>query len=393
MATTAETLRAYRGPILFSYGFRPFFLSGAVWAATAMAIFIAMLQGGVRLPTVFSPIDWHVHELLYGYLPAIVAGFLLTAVPNWTGRMPVAGGPLAVLLLIWLVGRVAVSCSAWLGGITAAVIDLSFLVALGIVVGREILAGKNKNNLKVLILVALLGLGNLVFHLEVAEKGYSDYGKRMGIAAAILLIALIGGRIVPSFSRNWLAKHSPSNLPAPFGGFDLAAIASAAIALLVWIALPAAAPTAAACAIAGTLHAVRLARWKGYRTLAEPLVTILHIGYAFVPIGFLLTALAITLPGAIPSVAGVHAWTAGAIGIMTLAVMTRASLGHTGRQLTASPGVKTIYGAAGIAVLARLLAAFAIMPGLMLHLAASGWILAFGGFALSFGPLLWGRRS
>lgn len=393
MATTAQTLRAYRGPALFSCGFRPFFLGGAIWAASAMAIFIAVLQGSVVLPTAFAPVDWHVHELLYGFLPAIAAGFLLTAVPNWTGRLPVAGTPLLVLLLIWLAGRIAVAVSAWIGGVAAAIADLSFLLSLGIIVGREIVAGKNMNNLKVLILIALLGTGNLVFHLEVSATGYGDYGKRIGIAAAILMIALIGGRIVPSFTRNWLARSGTSNLPAPFDRFDLATIASSAIALLAWIVIPNALVTAAACAIAGVLQVIRLARWKGYRTFAEPLVTILHAGYAFVPIGFLLTTAAIALPDAVPSIAAVHAWTAGAVGLMTLAVMTRASLGHTGRALKASPIVLGIYAAAGVGVLARRLAAFGILPELTLHLAALGWILAFGGFALSFGPLLCTRGS
>ncbi|MGO8952326.1 MAG: NnrS family protein [Rhodomicrobium sp.] len=393
MATAAETLRAYRGPALFSYGFRPFFLSGAVWAAAAMLLFVAMLQGSVVLPTAFAPVDWHAHELIYGYLPAIVAGFLLTAVPNWTGRLPVAGTPLAALLAIWFAGRVAVVFSAWAGGTAAAIVDLSFLLALGIIVGREIIAGKNRNNLKLLVLVALLGAGNLVFHLEVAVKGHSDYGKRLGISAAVLLISLIGGRIVPSFTRNWLAKSGPKDLPAAFGRFDVLAIAFSGIALLAWSGFPYAIVTAAACAIAGMLQAARLLRWRGHRTFSEPLVAILHIGYAFIPAGFLLTALAIALPSAIPPAAAVHAWTAGAVGLMTLAVMTRASLGHTGQALTASPIVVGIYAAAGIAALARILAALGVLPELTLYLAAAGWILAFGGFAISFGPRLCNRSS
>ncbi len=393
MATTGETLRAYRGPAILSYGFRPFFLGGSIWAALAMALFIPMLQGNLTLPTALNPIDWHQHELLYGFLPAIVAGFLLTAVPNWTGRLPVAGARLAALFALWLLGRAAVSTSALIGAGAAAVADMLFLVALGVIVGREILASGNKNNMKVLVLVSLLAVGNLVFHIETATSGTADYGKRIGIAAAVLLISLIGGRIVPSFTRNWLVKRGPNDLPAPFGRFDIATIASSAIALAAWIFAPAGIVTAAACGVAGVLHLIRLARWRGYRTAGEPLVTILHVGYLFVPVGFLLMALSLAFPGIVAPVAAVHAWTAGAIGVMTLAVMTRASLGHTGHELNASPSVLAIYSFAIIGAAARIAAAFGIAPQIMLHTAASGWILAFGGFAVVFGPMLVRPRS
>ncbi len=391
MATTAQTLRAYQGPAIFSYGFRLFFLGGALWAAIAMGLFLLMLYGMLRLPTAFDLVDWHVHELLYGYLPAIVAGFLLTAVPNWTGRLPVAGAPLAGLFALWLVGRIAAATSALTGSAAAAAADMLFLIALIAIVGREILAGNNKRNLKVLLLVGLLAAGNFVFHIEAAATGSADYGKRI-VAAAILLIALIGGRIVPSFTRNWLAKSASEHRPASFGKFDLAAIAAAAVALLVWVALPDHRLTASACAVAGVLQFIRVGRWKGYRTFAEPLVTILHIGYVFIPIGFLLMAAAIVLSDLVPQAAAVHAWTAGAIALMTLAVMTRASLGHTGQPLTASTGVVGIYLAAALAVAARILAAFGVVPIPMLTFAALAWIIAFSAFAFAFAPLLTARR-
>jgi uncharacterized protein involved in response to NO len=387
MATTAQTLRAYRGPAIFSYGFRPFFLGGAIWAAAAMVLFILILHGMVQLPTAFDAVDWHVHELLYGYLPAIIAGFLLTAVPNWTGRLPVAGTPLAGLFTIWVAGRIAVAASALIGW-AAAIVDMLFLISLGAIVGREILAGNNKRNLKVLLLVSLLAAGNLVFHIEARTAGSADYGKRIGIAAAILLIVLIGGRIVPGFTRNWLANSGHGNLPAPFGRLDLAAIASSAIASLSWIVIPGHSLTAGLCALAGAAHLTRMGRWKGYRTLTEPLVAILHAGYVFVPIGFLLMAAAVVLPATVPQAAAVHAWTAGSIALMTLAVMTRASLGHTGQPLAASNIVMGIYLAAALGAAARILAAFGVAPIPMLTLAALGWTLAFSGFSFVFAPLL-----
>ena len=270
-----------------------------------MMLFMPMLQGHVTLPTAFSVLDWHIHEFLYGYLPAIVAGFLLTAVPNWTGRLPIRGLRLP-----------SCSRSGWRaarrwrrprlpGRYSTAAVDLLFPIALVAIAGREIVAGKNFRNLGVLGLVALLGAGNVVFHIEAAAFGAADYGKRIGVASAILLLALIGGRIVPSFTQNWLARRTPGSLPAPFGKFDLSAIAVAAIALAIWVAAPQTVATAGLCALAGILHLIRLARWKGYRTLSEPLVAILHAGYIFVPLGFLLTALASVFPGAVPPPAGI----------------------------------------------------------------------------------------
>jgi uncharacterized protein involved in response to NO len=356
-----------------------------------MVLFILMLHGMVQLPTAFGIVDWHVHELLNGYLPAVIAGFLLTAVPNWTGRLPVAGTPLAGLFAIWLAGRIAIAASALIGWAGTAVIDMSFLISLGAIVGREILAGNNKRNLKVLVLVSLLAAGNLVFHIEAGTAGSADYGKRLGIAAAILLIALIGGRIVPSFTRNWLAKSGERDLSVPFGKLDLAAIASSAIALFSWIVLPEHRLTAAACAVAGAFHLIRVGRWKGSRTFAEPLVTILHAGYVFLPAGFLLMAATIMRPDLVPQAAAMHAWTAGAIALMTLAVMTRASLGHTGQALTASNIIVAIYLSAAIGAAARILAAFGVAPLPMLTVAAAGWTLAFLGFSLAFGQLLMAR--
>ncbi len=390
---TAEKVRAYNGPAILSFGFRPFFLGGAIWAGAAMALFFLMLQGEAALPTAFGVLEWHIHELLYGYVPAVVAGFLLTAVPNWTGRLPVTGWPLAALFGIWLAGRVAVATSALTGPLFTAAIDFIFLIALGAVAAREIVAGKNMRNLIVLVLVALLAAGNLVFHAEAAGFGTANYGKRIGIAAAILLISLIGGRVTPSFTRNWLAKSGPDNLPAPPGKFDALVLAVSVAALAVWIAVPETGATAVACGLAGVLQFIRLARWKGLRTLSEPLVAVLHAAYIFVPLGFVLTALTAAFPAAVPPQAGIHAWTAGAVGLMTLAVMTRASLGHTGQPLAASPSIVAIYLCTGMAAFARIVAAFGVQPQIMLNLAALCWILAFWGFSAVFAPLLLRSRS
>ncbi|MBB4303260.1 uncharacterized protein involved in response to NO [Rhodobium orientis] len=394
MTSSAERIRRYSGPAILSYGFRPLFFSAGLWALCAMGLWLLMLSGELDPPMLFGPIDWHAHELLYGYLPAAAAGFLLTAVPNWTGRLPVTGVPLAGLALCWWAGRIAVLFSAFLGAPFAAAIDLSFLVLLAAIIAREIVAGRNWRNLKVLVLIALLLIGNAVFHIEAPGGAAADgYGGRIGIAAAVFLIMLIGGRIVPSFTRNWLVRRGTGRLPAPFGTFDKAALGVSAAALIAWGLLPGASATLLLCLLAGVLQFVRLARWAPERTLAEPLVWVLHLGYAFVPAGFLLVAAAGAGIGDIQRTAALHAWTAGAIGIMTLAVMTRATLGHTGRPLTATPATTAIYGLAAVSVLARLLAGTGLAPQPLLYVAGLSWMATFAVFTLVYGPMFWRRRK
>jgi uncharacterized protein involved in response to NO len=390
MATTAERIRRHSGPAVLSYGFRPFFLLAAVWAALAVAVWLPALAGSLVLPSAFSPLEWHVHELAYGYVPAVAAGFLLTAVPNWTGRLPVTGTPLLALVVLWAAGRVAILLSAVIGATAAAATDLLFLAVLAGVIAREIIAGRNLHNLKVLALLGLLFAGDVVFHLEAAQPGGgSGYGARIGIGAAILLITLIGGRIVPSFTRNWLARERPAGrLPASYAPFDAVVIAGGAGAIASWIALPNATATAVLAALAAVLHGLRLARWAGYRTGRERLVLVLHVGYAFVPVGFLLLALAIAAPGLVVASGALHGWTVGAIGTMTLAVMTRASLGHTGQPLVASPATQAIYAAIVLAAVARVVVAFDVWRDILLPVSAALWVLAFAGFALAYGPLL-----
>lgn len=391
-ATTMERHRAWRGPALLSFGFRPFFLLGALWAALAMGLWVAMLAGRLTLPTAFDPVSWHAHEFLFGYLGAIIAGFLLTAVPNWTGRLPVTGWPLAGLTAAWLAGRVAVSVSQGLPPLAVAAADLALVALLAFLLGREIVVGKNWRNLPVVGLLAVFGCANALFHWEAATGAYAAQGMglRLGLAAVLMMIAVIGGRIVPSFTRNWLAKQGEGRLPSPpMQRFDLAALGVLLAALLAWVVLPFAAFTGMALALAGGLHLARMARWAGDRTFAEPLVTVLHVGYAFVPLGALVGAVEILGYGWIGPGSAQHLWTAGGLGLMTLAVMTRATLGHTGRALTAGRGTMAIYAAVVVAVLARIAAGAWPEAADALHsLSGMGWIGAFAGFAALYGPML-----
>jgi uncharacterized protein involved in response to NO len=392
MTTTTEQMRAWTGPAILTFGFRPFFFGAAVWAVLAMLLWVTMLSGHLILPTAFDPVSWHAHEFLFGYLGAVVAGFLLTAVPNWTGRLPIVGWRLGALSVLWLVGRVAVGVSGDLPALLVAAVDLAFPLVFALAIGREIVSGKNWRNLIVLAMLGVFILGNALFHWEAAQGGYAaqGYGLRLGLGAGIMMIAVIGGRVVPSFTRNWLVKRRSAGLPvAPMQSFDKAVLVMLALALVLWVALPLAGLTGVALALAGVLHAVRLARWAGHRTFAEPLVTVLHAGYAFVPLGALALAAEILLPGSFGMAGAQHFWMAGAVGLMTLAVMTRATLGHTGQALTAGAATVAIYLALILSVFVRV--AGGVWPevsSLLNAVAGLSWTLAFGGFAVVYGALL-----
>lgn len=285
--TTAERMRAWRGPAILTYGFRPFFFGAALWAALPMVLWVPMLSGRVSLPTAFDPVSWHAQEFLFGNLGAVVAGFLLTAVPNWTGRLPLVGWPLGGPAVLWLLGRLAVALSLALPPLFVALADLVFPLVLGAVILHEIVAGKNWRNLIVLAMLAVFALANAVFHLEAARGDYAaqGYGLRLGLGAGIMMIAVICVRIVPSFTVNWLAKRGPGCLPVPpMQTFDKLSLLALLDALLAWVAAPHQAASGLALLLAGLLHLVRLARWSGDRTLAEPLVMVLHIAYAFLPL-------------------------------------------------------------------------------------------------------------
>lgn len=391
MTTTAERQRAYCGIPLFGLGLRPFFLFAAIWAALAVPIWIAAYLG--MLPQERFTRDWHVHEMLFGYLSGVIAGFLLTAVPNWTGRLPVTGAPLMALFALWVAGRIAMLLSA-AHEAAASVVDSLFLFALAAIIAREVLAGRNIRNLPVCALVSIFGVANVLTHLGALDAGLARLGERLGLAVVAMLVTLIGGRIVPSFTRNWMAKRKLTPEPAPPGRFDLATLVTTGIALLFWLVWPTERTAGAALMIAGVLNLCRLARWRGWMTAAEPLVLVLHAGYLWLATALTLIGASVTAPTYAPYAAGVHALTAGAFGVMTLAVMTRASLGHSGRPLTATAPISAIYILANVAAALRTASPF--FPDVdkpLLAAAAIAWSGAFALFAIVYAPLLLGSRK
>ncbi len=391
MTTTSQQMRAWRGPAILTYGFRPFFLGAAIWALLAMVLWVPMLAGNLALPTAFDPVSWHAHEFLFGYVSAVVGGFLLTAVPNWSGRLPVVGWPLAGLVGLWLLGRVAVAFSAGWPPLAIAVLDLAAMVALWAYLAREIILGRNWKNLVVLVILSVLILGNAVFHWEAAHGAYAaaGVGLRIGLGAGIMLITLIGGRIVPSFTRNWLVKAGLPARPAPMGRGDKLAVVVTVLAIGMWVFAPTLQVTGMLLILCAAAQTARLWRWRGWHARREPLVWILHLAYVFIPLGALAIGLSALWPDAFGGIAAQHLWMAGAIGTMTVAVMTRATLGHTGQALTAGFGTVLIYVAIIGAVLARFFAG--VFPehaiGLF-DMAGALWCLCFLVFTATYGPLL-----
>ncbi|MGF1627879.1 MAG: NnrS family protein [Kiloniellaceae bacterium] len=387
--TAVPRYRSYDGPALFRQGFRPFFLAAGMWSALAVPLWLLVFHGSAVIPTAFDAAAWHAHEMIFGFAAAVVAGFLLTAIPNWTCRLPLQGLPLIVLFTLWLVGRGAVAASAVIGALPAAALDAAFLVALLAVALREIIAGRNWRNLPMLLALVLLIAANGLTHLQAADLALTGpLGERLGIATLVLLIGLVGGRIIPSFTRNWLAKRGAGAMPAAFGGFDKLCLLATLAALACWVFSVEPAIAGGALLAAGLLNLARLARWQGHQTFSEPLVWSLHLGFLWVPLGLLLLGLASLLPALVPATAGLHALTAGAVGAMTLAVMTRATLGHAGRDLRADRPTAIIYLAVALAAATRVAASLLSAAYLeLLWTSALLWTLAFALFVLRYGSI------
>jgi len=378
------------GPAVLSYGFRPFFLLAGIFAPIALVVWIGALAGYWPVGGRNGPIDWHAHEMLFGYAAAALAGFVLTAVPNWTGKLPVAGRPLLGLATLWLVGRLANGFPELVGEGVGALLDCLFLPVLAGVVIREVVTGKNWKNLRVAAGISALAALNIAFHVAGLAGWDAMPVLRLTVVLFTLMITLIGGRIVPSFTRNYLAKAGATRFPRPAGRLDEAVLLATLVAGLAWGVLPQGPVTAALAALAAALQAVRLAGWRGWATWREPLLGVLHVGYAFVPVG--LAAIALSALGVMAEPSALHLITVGAIGLMTLAVMTRATRGHTGRALTASPTTTLSYCCLLAAAVLRPFAE-AVPAGYSVLLDASGvaFILAFVLFVVEYAPMLLGR--
>lgn len=374
----------------FAYGFRPFFLAAGVYALVGLIAWLWIYTTGVQ-PLPYQPAQlWHGHEMLYGFVGAAIAGFLLTAVPSWTSARGFAGTPLILLAALWLAGRLAFAAAAVLPLALVAVCELAFIPALGALLAPPLLRARNRNS-PLLLVLASIWLTDVVFLYALMRDDVLLARTTLLVAVDIvlLLVTVIGGRIVPTFTANALRARGRATDLRSSRWTDGIVIGAMIAVVIVDIIAPWHRVAGAVAAVAALAHAVRLIGWRSWRTLDEPLVWSLHLAYAWLPAGLAMKAL--YLAGNIAWAAHwLHALTIGVAAAMILAVMTRASLGHTGRPLLAS---RLIGGAYILLSLAAAMRVFAppLAPGAYrwsVMVAGTLWICAFAIFIVVYTPIL-----
>ena len=381
-------------PVVFSYAFRSLFLLATLYAIVIVPLWVASWLGVLPMPTLLgTPIWWHAHEMIYGFAGAAIGGFALTAVAAWTKRPPVAGAPLVLLSALWLTARLLFGLPFPTLLPFAIAADLGYGALLFVLMSREVITARSVRNYKVLVILGLLPVTNaLFFGAMIRNTGWAMNALFAGLWLVVLLINLIGGRVIPGFTRNWLMRQvteherEPSTLPPPFDRFDLLTTwLMVAFALLHVIQAPGR-WTAVVGLLTSVLLFVRLARWQGIHTGSEPLVWVLHVAFSWIPLGFLLLSCAEL--GLVPQTAGVHALTSGAVTTMIIAIAGRAALGHTGRALQGHPVLTSAYVLITVAAICRVAATFGPAARALLAVSAVAWCLGFVCFAWRFVPIL-----
>ncbi|MFI0395923.1 NnrS family protein [Paracoccus jiaweipingae] len=376
-------------PQLLAAGWRVFFLSAGLFGAGAMLLWLHWLTAGDSfLPFDRAPQMWHAHEMIFGFAGAALGGFFLTAVPNWTGARAAPRRFILMVSALWLAGRVAVGLAGWLPPVLVALVDLAFLPVLGAKILTQLLARPKPQNMMFLLMLTLTWLGDLLVHLDwIGLTQTESQGLRGGMLAICAMIATLGGRVTPAFTRNALVRAGQeARLPVSRPRLDMAGIA---LAILTAASVLAGAPdglSGGLAVAAGVVAALRLAGWRGLALPGQPIVWALHLGYAMLALGLVMWGA--SLWGLGSETGALHVLAIGAIGGMTLAVMSRAALGHSGRDLVAPWPVALGYAALPVAVLLRWLASVWVVvywPAII----ASGviWVLVFAGFTLTLWPV------
>jgi uncharacterized protein involved in response to NO len=375
--------------------FRPFFLGLGVYGALAVPFWTLAWLGHLPTPRWLVPMWWHGHEMVFGFVAAAIAGFLLTASPVWSGGPALTGRPLAALVALWAGARIAFAVSGLLPAWLVAALDLAFLPAVAAAVVRTLWGSGQKRNYAVVGVVAVLAVANGFMHAEALglASGVAGRALRFAVDGVIVLILVIAGRITPAFTRNALLRDGRDRdvRVVPFlGALAIAAAAALAVVTLLagrspwtgWLAL-----------LAGAAGAARMAGWQSWQVRRDPLLWSLHAGSAWVVLGLLLVG-AGDLGLGVPASSGLHALTAGAMGGTILAVITRVGLGHTGRALVLPGGMVGCYALVHGAAAARVAAPFFAAAAQQALLVASGvaWACAFGIFAVRYAPILTTRR-
>lgn len=375
---------------LLNYAFRPFFLMGGVFALAAIPLWVLGLHGGAWPGAMPDLMLWHAHEMLIGFGVGSIAGFLLTAVATWTGRPQVSGARLGALVSSWLIGRLAMLAADGLPAAVVAIADMAFPLLLAGLAIQEIVGGKSARNYGIAAIIAALAALNLVFHLGWTGvlAGADRTALYLSVHVVLILIAVIGGRIVPSFTANWLRMRGVAELPVIRPWLEQLVVPAMILAGLADGLLPGTALAGVLALAAAAVHGLRLSGWRGAATLGEPLLTVLHVAYAWLFVGYAVLGLS-SLGLAIPRSAALHALTMGGVGNMVLGVATRVALGHTGRPLKAARPIVAAYVIFSLAVLVRVLSPIAGDWYLRLvDLAASGWLAAFAIFVWVYWPIL-----
>jgi uncharacterized protein involved in response to NO len=383
----APVERAARGWPLAAKGFRPFFLLAGLFATLAIPGWLLVLDGRLEVGGYLDPMSWHAHEMVFGFATAVIAGFLLTAVASWTQRETVVGAPLLALAALWSAGRLAIGgpqvAAPWL----TAVVDLAFLPALGLAIARPLIATRNARNYGMLAVLAALFAANLVVHLDVLGvlPGYRRRGGLLGIDVIVVVILVISGRTFPMFTRNATGVAAIGGSPR----LDRLAIAGMVGLVALDAVVPEHAITAAWAAVVGVLAAARSWRWGARHALGTPLLWILHAGYLWIPVGLGLRAVA-AFTGAVSPQIATHALTVGAIGSLTLGMMARVGLGHTGRVLATTRPVAIAFGLVLLAAAARVVAPVVVMDRYraMVFVAGALWTAAFAVFVATYAAIL-----
>lgn len=391
---TSLSTAARLPPVLtiFAYGFRPFFLLAGLHAALSLLAWVGVLQGWLEAPAGWPPATLHGHEMIFGFASAALAGFLLTAVPSWTGSGPLRGWRLAALVSLWLAGRAAAAAGA--EPALYAALDLAFLPGLFACVAPGILRASAKRNAVVLAILALIWAANAGTHAAMLGAGFvsARWGNEFGLALLALMIALIGGRIVPAFTIGGTRMAGRPVEIAATPRLDRAVMAAtAAWAASLALDLPGTA-VAIAAALAAIANGARLLRWRTPATLRIPLVWVLHAGYAWLVLG--LAAAAGAWIELWPKATALHALGAGAVATMILAVMSRAALGHTGRKLVAAAPTAAAYVLVTLGAALRVIASL-ISGDTQLLVAAAGlaWAAGFALYVAVYAPILLRRRA
>lgn len=377
-------------PAVLGYGFRPFFLLAGTHAVLAIPVWLILLQGAGSFTSPISPLAWHAHEMLFGFIVAAVAGFLLTAVPSWTARRGYAGAPLLGLTLLWIAGRLVTTFPLGLTALMVALIDLAFIPILVLTILPALIRSGNRRNFVFIGMLAALFAANLHFHLAGATKVEPLL---LGINVILLMVAMVGGRILPAFTSSGLKQRGIDIRIRRHPRLDIAALMATLAVVIVDVFLPGTILAAVAATVAAALLAMRLARWQGHRTLRDPIIWVLHVAYAWLPVGLALKA-AWLFGAPIPDTSWLHALTAGAFSTMILAVMSRATLGHTGRDLVAPGLIEIAYYLIGVAALMRVFGPILFVEAWRFWMIASGslWSLAFILFVVVYAPILCSPR-